>query len=542
MEQLHDIKQAAFKPRADLKASVEELLDNPVSVWAVAATIESLGIREIDAQREYGYDSILSLADQIYDDIKKGIHHKASLNGSASHDEFHKSGYWSEIKRFIVYYSQGLMFSLPLLSQIAALFIFRYSLWAWLDFNEAQATLVAFGTMAAFIVTGGFVQILGHSISSYVSSGNYFLALESSKKLIKSGLRGVLGFCLSVVFLNMIIPFYPPYMVFLGLSYTILISLLLLASGVLYALKRRFAILVIIVIGTLLVIINMEVFQFGIYISQWTAMFVTALLLGGYALLYLKWQIRKNQQKEAMQALPLPEVQHFINYRYFIYGLSYFLFIFMDRLLAWSTGELPPPFILWFNTPYEIGMDWALITLILSFAMLEYSVNVFSRELKPLQKKIGFLQLDRFNGYFKQLYFKQIMLLTVTGLLSIVVTYYSVRSLIIFQDTVPEVRDFFTNFMTTKVFWIASISYLFLNIGLLHCLFFFSLNKPVFAMNAILAGLAVNFAIGFICSRVFALEYATLGLLAGSIVFAVVSGLTAMNLFKRLDYYYYSAF
>lgn len=387
MEQLHDIKQAAFKPRADLKASVEELLDNPVSVWAVAATIESLGIREIDAQREYGYDSILSLAEQIYKDIKKEIHQKASLNGSASYNEFHKSGYWSEIKRFIVYYSQGLMFSLPLLSQIAALFIFRYSLWAWLDFNESQATLVAFGTMAAFIVTGGFVQLLGHSISSYVSSENYFLALESSKKIARSGLIGVLGFCLVVILLNIIIPFYPPYMVFLGLTYTILISLLLLASGVLYALKRRFAILIIIVTGTLLVIVNMEVLHLGIYISQWSAMFATTLLLAGYAFIYLKWHIRKKQQKIALQALPVSEVQHFISYRYFIYGLCYFLFIFMDRLLAWSTGELPPPFILWFNTPYEIGMDWALITLILSFAMLEYSVNVFSQELHILQKK-----------------------------------------------------------------------------------------------------------------------------------------------------------
>lgn len=541
MKQVVDIQQETTKSRDKLKAEVEDLLDNPISVWAVAATIESLGIREIDAQREFGYESILGLADQIYKDLKKEIHQKAS-EVSVSDKEIYKTGFWVQIKYFVVYYSQGLLFSLPLISQIASLFIFRYSLWAWLDFNEAQATLVAFGTMAAFIVTGGFVQILGHSISSYVSSENYFLALESSKKIAKLGLVGVLGFCFFVAFLNVIIPFYPPYMVFLGLSYMILISLLLLASGILYALKQRIAILVIIVIGTLLVIVNMEVFHLGIYISQWTAMFVTTLLLAGYASLYLKWQIRKKQQRVAMQALPVPEVHHFISYRYFIYGLSYFLFIFMDRLLAWSTGELPPPFILWFNTPYEIGMDWALITLILSFAMLEYSVNVFSRELKPLQKKISFLQLEYFNKYFKQLYFKQVLLLTVTGLLSIVITYYSVRSLIIFQDTVPEVRDFFTNFMTTKVFWIASISYLFLNIGLLHCLFFFSLNKPVFAMYSILAGLAVNFAIGFFCSRVFALEYATVGLLAGSIVFAVISGTTAMNLFKRLDYYYYSAF
>ncbi|SMO69515.1 hypothetical protein [Fodinibius sediminis] len=214
----------------------------------------------------------------------------------------------------------------------------------------------------------------------------------------------------------------------------------------------------------------------------------------------------------------------------------------MDRLLAWTTGDVPPPLILWFNTPYEIGMDWALITLVLSFAMLEYSINVFSRGLKPLQEKIPFLQLEQFNEYFKRLYFRQLFLLVAVGGISIIGTYYAVNSLMVFQDTVPEIKDFFANTLTTRVFWIASISYLFLTIGLLHCLFFLTLDQPVFAMYAVLGGLIVNFTIGFICSRIIAFDYATIGLLAGSIAFAILSGFMARTFFKKLDYFYYSAF
>ncbi|HLR31399.1 MAG TPA: hypothetical protein VK074_02850 [Fodinibius sp.] len=525
----------------ELKAEVKKLIGNPLSVWAVAATLESLGVREIDARREFGFDSIFDLADQIYSELKQEIREE-EYSEILYNEKLNTPGPWSQITYFVTYYFQGLLFSLPLISQILALFIFRYSLWAWLEFNEAQATLVAFGTITAFVVTGGFIQVLGHSISSYISSDNYFLAFESSKKIVKAGITGVSAVCFIIVVTNLIIPFYPWPIVLLAVIYTLLISLLLLTSGVLFALKRRLSILIIIVAGTLLVIVNREIFHLSIYLSQWLAMSVTSLLLAGYSWLYFRRTIRKNQEDGASQSLPDIEVRNFINYRYFIYGTGYFLFIFMDRLLAWSTGEPPPPFILWFNTPYEIGMDWALITLILSFAMLEYSVNIFSRALKPLQENVWFRELDRFNTYFKRLYFKQLLLIIVTGLISIAVTYYAVSSLIVYQDTIPEVRDFFTNFMTTKVFWIASISYLFLNIGLLHCLFFFTLSKPAFAMHSILAGLAVNFTVGFICSRVISLEYATLGLLAGSIVFAVVSGLIARTFFKRLDYYYYSAF
>lgn len=127
-------------------------------------------------------------------------------------------------------------------------------------------------------------------------------------------------------------------------------------------------------------------------------------------------------------------------------------------------------------------------------------------------------------------------------MISVAITYYSVNSLIVFQNEVPEIRDFFANPMTTRVFWIASIAYLFLNIGLLHSLFFFTLSKPIFAMYSILSGLVVNFVVGYLCSRVIALEYATVGLLAGSIVFAVISGIMARQFFNKLDYYYYSAF
>lgn len=537
-----DIDNVTIDSVSELRLEVKELIGNPISVWAVAAIIESLGVREVDAHNEFGYDSIFDLARDIYTDLKKEYSEQHAAESNIEDNDFNLFGAWNTVKQFLKYYCQGLLFSLPMISQIAAIIIFRYSLWAWLEFNEAQATVIAFGTIVAFIITGGFVQVLGRDISSYMSNNNYYLAFEATKKTVKKGVLVIIGTVVFFYLLNIIFPFYPPRMLALGLMYMVLISFLLLASAILYALKRRVSILVIILAGTSMVIFNMDVLGLGIYISQWLAILTTTALLAGYGIFYFKFQIRSQRQDLLEQSLPNPEVRYYTNYRYFIYGLSYFLFLFLDRILAWSAGELPPPYIIWFNTPYELGMDWALITLVLSIAVLEYSVHAFSEALLPLQEKTSFSQLEKINTYFNRLYSRHLLLLTGVGVISIFLTYYSVKSLIVFQDSVPEVRDFFMNIMTEKVFWIASISYLFLNIGLFHSLFFFTLSKPAYAMYSILSGLMVNLFIGYMCSRILGLEYATLGLLAGAVVFAVVSGVIAQRFFKRLDYFYYSAF
>lgn len=542
MSKQAEVENKKIESVSELSREVKDLIGNPVSVWAVAAIIESLGVREIDAQDEFGYSSIFDLAEEIYADLKEEYRAKSSTETDLVKDDFTLFGVWKSIKRFFKYYFQGLFFSLPMISQVAAILIFRYSLWAWLEFNEAQATVVAFGTILAFVITGGFIQVLGRTVSSYTSSDNYYLAFEATKKIIVKGVATVFGMVIFFQLLNMIFPFYPPRMLALGLMYMVLISALLLASAVLYALKCRIAILTIILAGTFLVIFNMDVLNLGIYTSQWFAMLATTALLGIYATFYFKFQIRSKSQNLVQQMLPNPEVRYYINYRYFIYGLSYFLFLFMDRMLAWSAGDIPPPYIIWFNTPYELGMDWALINLVLSIAVLEYSVHAFSEALIPLQEKVSFRQLKDINTYFKRLYSRNLLLLTAVGAISIFVTYYGVKSLIIFQNDIPELQDFFMNIMTEKVFWIASISYLFVNIGLLHSLFFFTLNRPAFAMYSILAGLTVNLLVGYISSRILGLEYATIGLLAGAIVFAIVSGMIAQRFFKRLDYFYYSAY
>ncbi len=523
----------------DIVNKVEELVGNPVSSWAVAATIESIGIRDVDAISDFNYPTVFELAEDVYTKIKK----RYSKQDQVEEEEHIKLGNFSDsVTMFLKYYSAGLLFSLPMISQIVAIIIFQYALWAWLYFNEAQASVIAFGTIAAFVLTGGFIQVLGRLVSKYKGEENYFLAFKAIKGVLKLAIPVILLSVLLLIGLNVILPFYPLKMVFLSMTYLILISFMMLAAAVLYASEQRAVILVSVLVGTAVVIFGMEVLNFGIYISQWIGIIASTVVLTVYFIVYYQFKIRSLRQQLFKQSLPNTEVSYYNNYRYFVYGFSYFSFLFVDRLLAWSTGEIIPPYIIWFNTPYELGMDWALITLVLTVAMLEFSIQLFSKNIIPVQKKAKLSGIKYFNRYFKRFYITQIVLLLVISIISIIVTYYGVLSLRVFEDKVPEIKDFFANPITFKVFWMASFGYVFLIYGLLNSLFFFTMNRPEFVLYSMIPSLGVNLIVGFICSRVFSFEYATVGLIFGSITFALISGLLAKKFFKHLDYFYYSAY
>lgn len=541
MSKQSDIKnqKALISANKDtLVVQVKEIVDIPMSSWAVAATIESLGIRDIDANTDYGYKNVFELAEFVF----KKIQEELSSNEEKKIKKRYRIGLLESVGMFGKHYSAGLILSMPMLIQIAAILLFEYALWAWLRFNEAQATVIAFGTISSFIVTGGFIQVVGRLVSKYKGEENYYLAAKAITKVFRFGVPVVLLSALVLILLNAAFPFYPASMLLLSVVYFVLISMLLLSASVLFATELRFMILFSITVATVLVIILMEVTSLGVYVTQWIGIIVATILMGGYSFLYYRIKIRELRQELIKQTLPNPEVSYYNNYRYFVYGFCYFLFLFMDRLLAWSAGPPPPPYLIWFNTPYELGMDWALISFVITIATLEYSIHAFSKYLIPAQKNIALNEFKAFNRYFRSFYLRQILLLLIISSVSILITYYGILSLRAFEERIPEIRDFFANPITFKVFWMGSIGYVFLVYGLLNSLFFFTLNRASFVMYSIIFALLVNFVVGFICSRWYGMEYATLGMLAGAVTFAFTTWLLARRFFRHLDYYYYSAY
>jgi hypothetical protein len=531
-----DIKGSSFD---ELVQHVFDLIGNPLSVWAVAATIESLGVRDIDAVTDYEYKSVFDLAEDVYKEIKKHIKEK---HIEKEEIEFNLGDVGESFKLFFKHFGSGILFTMPMISQIVAIIIFEYALWAWFRFNVAQATMIAMGTIASFIITGGFIQVIGRLVSKYMGEENYHLSWRAIKAIMYFAIPLVLIIAALTFLINVILPFYPQRMVSIGLVYFMMISAMMLSSAVLYASQQKFVILVSILIGTLAVAFGMEVVDWGIYFSQWFGVGLTAGIQIIYVIIYYLYKIRATRQQLNKQSLPKLEVSYYNTYRYFIYGFCYFSFLFIDRIMAWSAGPPPPPYIIWFNTAYELGMDWALLSFIFTIALLEFIIQLFSHKILPAQKKADVSNLKKFNLYFSNFYSLQLVFLLVLGIFSIIMTYFGVNALKVFADDYPEIRDFFANPITLKVFWLGSIGYLFLVFGLLNSLFFFTMNRPEFVMYSMFAALLINALTGYFCSRIFGFEYAVIGLIAGSFSFAIITGIIGKRFFKHLDYFYYSAY
>jgi len=520
---------------------LEESVGDVVNREAVAAMLESRGVRDIDAQKEYGCNDIFDLADAVFKKLKHRRLRQRIEGRSNGKGKLRAQSVIKRVLTFLKYYGYGLLFTMPLFSQIIAILFFEYSLWAWLDFNEAQATIVAMGTISAFIITGGFSLAIGREISHYKSLDNYYLASYMSRYLFIAGILALFGFWFLIYTVNAMIPFYPHQMLGIGGIYMVLIGIWLLASAVLYALRQHLTILISVLIGTVVVILLMNTTLIGIYWAHWIGLSTANLLMIGYSFLFFRIKFRSGQFTED-QKKPRLEAKYYNNYRYFMYGMLYFLFLFSDRLLAWSTGETPPAYIIWFDTPYELGMDWALISLVLIIASVEYSINNFSKLLFPIEQKAVLSQLAEFRNYFKNYYARQLSILFAVGMISIVLNYILVSSLEVYQHQIEEIRQFFASPITTEVFWYGSVSYLFMSIGLLNALFFFTLGRPRNILYSLIIATVVNILVGFICSRMIAYQYAVVGLLAGSVTFAAITSYFMRDCLHNLDYYFYSSY
>lgn len=520
-----------------LAREVFRLIGEPLDVWAVAAALESMGLRDLDALKQYQRPDLFRLAERVLYLI-----HVDAKRTRAGQEQPAMPERESRLARALLFYFRGASAALPMAGQVASVLLLRYSLWAWVDFTESQATVVAIGTILSFIVTGGFIQGIGREGVRYAGHSNYFLAHQITMKIIRTA-----SVCVAVVGaliygINLIIPYYDERLMSVSLMYYALLSELWLFSSLAYVLDRQFAVFVCTVAGIVPVYLVMEYTPYGIYAAHAMGMSTATLLIAVYSIIVLRRRAAKTDSFLKSSRLPHAPVRIYAIAPYFLYGLLYFLNLFVDRLVSWSApNPEPPPYVIWFRTSYELGMDWALLSLVLTLAALEYMIHEFSYHQIFIQRSVRNDEVGRYLSFYKKFFRKHLIAIIVIGLVSIVATYYGVLSLRRF-DHIREVREFFSSPVTFRVFWAAAFGYFFLALGLYNCLFFFTLSRPEFAIRSIIAGLGVNVVVSLILSRWVQYDYGVGGLAAGSIVFALMTLNYARRFFDRLDFYYYAAY
>jgi MFS family permease len=539
-----EIQKQHIENIKELTANIKDKIGVPVNTMVVATAIESMGIRDKDTLTDFGQASIIVLAELIFNELRTAAEHRGAKNAKEKmvaelhQKELENTNHFQTnlillLKSFVL----GITNLFPVLLQFMMIIFFGYSLWTSVDFNTLQSTAVVLGVIVGMIISGGFVQVIGRQASFYWSYSDFEMTKKTINYILKKGTWAIL-IGLSLLFiLNMFLSFYPNKVLIITFVYAFLIGLLILYLAPLYPIKQRWFISVAVFIGTTISIVLAKKTNLMIYFTHWIGLITVIGLSKLFQHLFFKRILHKTV-KIAQNKINTP-VLLYHNYKYFFYGLFIYLFVFIDRILAWSS-ELDGlmPFVIYFKKDYELGMDIAIVSFLFMGGVLEYSVKVFTHFLDLQQRLTKFNDVKHFNGYFTMMYWRNVLILLVSSTVLFIITYFLITSPWGYESR-------FHIKLLGLSYTVASfgcIGYLFLAWGMMNSLYLFTLGRPTEPLKAIIIATVVNIITGFVFSRFVGYEYSVIGMVMGSLVFMVLTLKENVSFFKNLDYNYYSAY
>ncbi|MCG8424289.1 MAG: hypothetical protein MJE77_40875 [Proteobacteria bacterium] len=278
----------------DYAEHVVQLINRPIDSWAVAATLESQGLRDGDAQERWGYDDLFSFADDVYAEIlTRAI--PAKEQPALQKRKFH-------LARFARYMFEGSFFAMPMLGQIICLILTRYSLWASLNFSEEQATSVGLGTLASFPISGAPVMSIGRQGTVYHGLRAHGMLRRSVVELCSVGLTLTASVLLIVCLSQLFLPFVGFGSFLLTAAYFTTLCLLWLSLGALYMLRMHSWNVALTVAGAGLVAVLCRLFGIDVHLAQLVSITSCAAVAGAVAWRRMTRPSQQNQRHQHLKA------------------------------------------------------------------------------------------------------------------------------------------------------------------------------------------------------------------------------------------------
>lgn len=533
MSTVLDFRQSA--ELHELGETVMERVGIPKDSFEIAAQLEVLGWRDIDARDRFGFRDLFEAAETIFDWFRAGKL-KFVVQGE---DEKRRA---SSIFIFLRHYLDGLMFSLPMVLQGATMLLWGYGLWGARDLDARTGSAIGLAFIASYIATSGFSWAI-------VSRGLYYhyqaeggLARWSALRMWSVSIRVALGLAVPAMLFNLLYRLLPLDMAFIALAYYVMLVFLWLNWSLIYLVDRTFWLLVVLFVSIVVVVAVARYLAWPVIAANMIGLVVADVL----TFIVGERGLKKWAQSGAGRPTNNPPrltVLIYATAHVFLYGLLYSAFIFTDRILAWTGSrgrEDFPPYPFWLNSRYELGMDLALIVVVLLAGVVEHSAQRFSRRLIPSQKRIKSATIEPFLDEFRAFHRRHSLIFAGSAIVAIAVAALAMNGVARFAD--PRLLATLRTATTIRVFWLAAISYAIFMFALQNILMLMILSRADIASRAIGIALVVNIAAGFAISRAVHFSGAIAGLLAGSLVLAVMTHQQLRRVLRELDYNYYAAF
>jgi len=527
---------SASGPRAELTLDqlLDEVLDRhqqPEDRYEIAAILESMGWNDQRARETFGSDTIFDLASDLWERSQSKVLYTPFTKVQR------RNPYELAIE-LIRNFLRGLIFAIPMAISVVAMLTLKFSLWSYENLRIDYATGIAIGTILSFITVGGFTQAIARRGFFYIIQGYYNMARRVTFYLIGLGFALCILLCLLLFAFNLVVNMFPVAIIGIIILYFFFLNSIWLSVTVMYILKKELAFTGLIIIGIGIVFLLFELLGLNIIVSQLIALLIVTILSMVLVVYFFRAAERKAERGIAPK-LPKMSVMMYSTMPYFVYGILYFAFLFIDRIMAWSTNDIYMPYLIWFRGEYELGLDFALLVLMLPMGFSEVVLTKLMLDIEVSQKSYLGDQIGEMNRNFLKVYYNRLWGISGISVLCGAGLYGVLHWL--FRDSGSIGKTLFDVAETHFVFIVSICAYVFVAIALMNAVIMFSMSQPWYVIQSIWPAFLTNVVTGFLLSRWVGYEWAVVGLLLGSIVFMLLSTRKVKELLTHLDYYLYAA-
>lgn len=526
---------AAASERAErFQLLVEEVLKKsmvPEDRLEVAAILESMGWNDIRAADTFEVEDVFELASEIWEQISRKVVTTA-FTGEVKTSTAKLT--YELIKSFL----RGLIFALPMAISVASMLTLKFSLWSYENLSVELATCIAIGTILSFVVVGGYTQAIARRGFFYIFQGYYNMARKVTFSFIRYGYITCLAASGLLFAFNLVFNIFPIDMFGYIALYFFFLNSIWLSVTVMYILRKELIFTGLIIVGIGGVYILFELLEMDIIFAQLIAILFVSIVGMGLVMYFFK-AAEKKEEKGIAPKMPRFSITVYSVMPYFTYGFLYFSFLYVDRLMAWSANDDAfMPYVIWFRGEYELGLDFALLALMIPLGVCEVIVNKLMLDVEASYKRYWGFEAVKMNDHFIKVYHRLLLIISSVSLGSAVLIYYFIQLL---DQHYKEStgKELLATAKTEFVFVFGLVAYVILAVALMNAVILFSLSQAQRVNRSILPALIINFVVGFLLSRWVDFTYAVFGVLCGCILFLIFSTQSVRQVFRKLDYHLY---
>ena len=511
-----------------LRIQVQEANPDLQDPLDVAAILESMGWTDRQIEDQFGFADVFEASEDLFAAISQQVVQRPlPVRVTITR----RALIWSIFRDI----GHGLTFTLPMIVSVAAMITLHISFASYQYFSVPNATAIALATFLSFLTTGGYTQAMTNIY--YVLTGMQKLQeIEATVFLVmRWSIITTVAFCGLLIVGDFVFPIMPENLVFLMILYTILLSMLWLSFTGLYILRREYFLTI---ITALAIFVAYWLHLRGMAVQWAQAVAIAVASLSGLVTSVVIFR-RRTRGFHALRGVfktRLAQLAHGAS-AYFLYGIFYFVFVYVDRLVAWSSQTTYLPYNIWFRGQYELGMDWSLVALFLPLSVAEVLISTVMRRIENLEHRLGLRKDGEMAAYMRRTYFTMLGIFIAVSILGVVLTHVGVSLLAptpLFRLSVP-VRG-----VEPFVFLWSSWAYVLFLVAIFNVLMLFTLSHPRPALRVLGYGIVVDLVLGVLSTQLLnGYQYAVLGLVAACVFVAAYSTRMVLSVIPQLDYYLY---